>query len=172
MPLNFIKLDKKRVITSTEALELKEVPKHMIVIGGGVIGMELGSVYARLGSKITVVEFLDSIIPTMDRTMGKELVKVSKKLGFEFLLKHKVTEVKATAKGVALKAENDKGEIVDLSGDYCLVSIGRRPYTEGLGLENVSRRLNLLYPNAHLLEINYTDNLYRVNLSIDLKNST
>ena len=135
--LPFITLDKKRVITSTEALELKEVPKHMIIIGGGVIGMELGSVYARLGAKITVVEFLDSIIPTMDRTMGKELQKVSKKLGFEFLLKHKVTEVKANAKGVSLKAENSKGEIVDLSGDYCLVSIGRRAYTDGLGLEKI-----------------------------------
>ncbi len=96
--LPFIKLDKKRVITSTEALHLKEVPKHMIIIGGGVIGMEIGSVFARLGSKITVVEFLDSIIPTMDTTMGKELQKATKKLGFEFYIGHKVIEVAAKGK--------------------------------------------------------------------------
>ncbi|MEQ9426121.1 MAG: dihydrolipoyl dehydrogenase [Cyclobacteriaceae bacterium] len=135
--LPFIKIDKKRVITSTEALKLKEIPKHMIIIGGGVIGMELGSVYARLGSKITVVEFLDSIIPTMDKTMGKELQKATKKLGFEFLLSHKVYEVKTSAKEVVVKAESTKGEKVEVKGDYCLVSIGRRAYTDGLGLDKV-----------------------------------
>lgn len=135
--LPFIKLDKQRVITSTEALNLKETPKHMIIIGGGVIGMELGSVYARLGSKITVVEFFDSIIPTMDVTMGKELQKATKKLGFDFFLGHKVFEVTAKGKTVTVKAENKKGENVEIKGDYCLVSIGRRPYTDGLGLENV-----------------------------------
>jgi dihydrolipoamide dehydrogenase len=135
--LPFIKIDKKRVITSTEALELKEVPKHMIVIGGGVIGMELGSVYARLGAKVSVVEFLDNLIPSMDSTMGKELQKSLKKLGFDLYLSHKVTDVKSTAKQVTITAENEKGETLDLKGDYCLVSIGRKPYTEGLGLENV-----------------------------------
>ncbi len=135
--LPFIKIDKKRVITSTEALELKEVPKHMIVIGGGVIGMELGSVYARLGAEVSVVEFMDEIIPTMDRTMGKELRRSLKKLGFNFYLGHKVTEVTSKGKTVTIKAENKKGELVDIKGDYCLVSIGRRPYTDGLGLENV-----------------------------------
>ncbi len=135
--LPFIELDKKRVITSTEALNLTEIPKHMIVIGGGVIGMELGSVYARLGSKVSVVEFLDSLIPTMDKTMGKELQKVAKKLGFDFYLKHKVTAVGVKGKNVTVTAETQKGESVDIKGDYCLVSIGRRPYTEGLGLENV-----------------------------------
>src|SRR5690606_4424153 len=86
-----VNIDKKRIITSTEALELKEVPKHMVIIGGGVIGLELGSVYARLGAKISVVEYTDSLIPTMDRALGKELQKVLKKLGFEFYFKHKVT---------------------------------------------------------------------------------
>ncbi len=133
--LPFIELDKERVITSTEALELKEVPKHMIVIGGGVIGMELGSVYARLGAKVSVVEFLDSLIPSMDKTMGKELQKSLKGLGFEFFLKHKVTGVEKKGKEVTVTAESDKGETVSLKGDYCLVSIGRRPYTEGLNLE-------------------------------------
>lgn len=135
--LPFIQIDKKRIITSTEALELKEIPKHFIVIGGGVIGMELGSVYARLGSEVSVVEFMDDIIPSMDGTMGRELKKSLKKLGFNFYLGHKVTEVKGTAKTVTVKAENKKGETVEIKGDYCLVSIGRKPYTEGLGLENV-----------------------------------
>lgn len=135
--LPFIDIDKKRVITSTEALNLKEVPKNMIIIGGGVIGMELGSVYARLGAKVTVVEFLDRLIPGMDSTMSKELQKVLKKLGFEFYFKHKVTGVKSTAKTVTVTAETPKGDTIDLKGDYCLVSIGRRAYTEGLGLEKV-----------------------------------
>lgn len=135
--LPFIKIDKKRVITSTEALELKEIPKHLVVIGGGVIGLELGSVYARLGSKVSVVEYMDSIIPTMDSTLGRELKKVLGKLGFEFYLKHKVTEVKGTAKTVTVKAESPKGETIELKGDYCLVSVGRKPYTEGLGLDKV-----------------------------------
>ncbi len=133
--LPFIKIDKKRIITSTEALELTEVPKHMIVIGGGVIGMELGSVYARLGAKVSVVEFLDSIIPTMDATMGKELQKSLKGLGMEFYLSHKVTAVEAKGKEVTVTAETSKGETVSIKGDYCLVSIGRKAYTEGLALD-------------------------------------
>jgi dihydrolipoamide dehydrogenase len=137
-PLPFAAFDKKRIISSTEALELKEIPKHMIVIGGGVIGMELGSVYARLGTKITVVEFLDSLIPTMDGTMGKELLKVAKKLGMDVFLGHKVTAVENKGAEVVVKAEpKNGGAALEFKGDYCLVSIGRRPYTEGLGLEKV-----------------------------------
>lgn len=135
--LPFIKLDKKRIITSTEALELKEVPKHMVIIGGGIIGMELGSVYARLGAKITVLEFLDRLIPGMDGTMGKELQRSLRKLGFDIKVSHKVTAVSAKGKEVTVTAENKKGESIEVKGDYCLVSIGRRAYTEGLGLENV-----------------------------------
>jgi dihydrolipoamide dehydrogenase len=133
--LPFTKLDKDRVITSTEALKLKEIPKHLVVIGGGVIGLELGSVYARLGAKVSVIEFMDSLIPTMDRTLGKELQKSLKKIGFEFYLKHKVTAVENVGNEVTVKAENTKGEIVEVTGDYVLVSIGRRPYTEGLNAE-------------------------------------
>ncbi len=140
--LPFITLDKERVITSTEALELKEVPKHMIVIGGGVIGVELGSVYARLGAKVTVVEFLDSLIPTMDSTMGKELQKSLKGLGFEFHLGTKVTAVEKKGKTVTIKAENKKGEQVEIKGDYCLVSIGRRPYTDNLGLDKAGVKMD------------------------------
>jgi len=137
-PLPFAPFDKKRIISSTEALELKEVPKHLIVIGGGVIGMELGSVYARLGAKVTVVEFLDSIIPTMDGSLGKELLKVTKKLGMEFYLGHKVTSVENKGEEVVLKAEpKNGGAAIELKGDYCLVSVGRRPYTDGLNLEKV-----------------------------------
>jgi dihydrolipoamide dehydrogenase len=136
-PLPFAPFDKKRIISSTEALTLKEVPSHLIVIGGGVIGMELGSVYARLGSKVTVVEFLDSLIPTMDGTMGKELQKVAKKMGMDIYLGHKVTSVENKGKEVLVKAEAKDGKVLDLKGDYCLVSIGRRPYTEGLGLDKV-----------------------------------
>jgi dihydrolipoamide dehydrogenase len=137
-PLPFAPFDKKRIISSTEALELKEIPKHLIVIGGGVIGMELGSVYVRIGSKVTVVEFLDNLIPTMDGTMGKELVKVAKKLGMDLFLGHKVTAVENKGKEVLIKAEpKSGGAAIELKGDYCLVSIGRRPYTEGLGLDKI-----------------------------------
>jgi dihydrolipoamide dehydrogenase len=140
--LPFIPVDKQRIITSTEALELKEIPKHMVIIGGGVIGLELGSVYARLGAKITVIEFLDSIIPTMDKSLGKELQRVLKKtLGFEFYFQHKVTGATNTGAGVTVTAENPKGETVTFEGDYCLVSIGRKPYTDGLGLENAGVQL-------------------------------
>jgi dihydrolipoamide dehydrogenase len=133
--LPFIQLDKERIITSTEALNLKEVPKNLIVIGGGVIGLELGSVYARLGAKVHVVEFMDSIIASMDSTMGKELQKVLKKLGMEFYLGHKVKEVTRNGNSVTVKADNKKGEEVALEGDYVLVAVGRKPYTDNLGLD-------------------------------------
>lgn len=132
-----INIDKKRIITSTEALTLTEVPKHLILIGGGVIGLELGSVYARLGAKVSVVEYFDSIIATMDSTMGKELTKSLKKLGMEFYLGHKVTGATVKGKEVTVSAENKKGENIELKGDYCLVAVGRTAYTEGLGLENI-----------------------------------
>lgn len=140
--LPFITIDKKRVITSTEALKMEEIPKHLIVIGGGVIGLELGSVYGRLGSKVSVVEFMDSIIPTMDRTMGKELQKSLKKIGFEFYLSHKVKEVTAKGKTVTVKADNSKGEELKLEGDYVLVSVGRKPYTDNLGLDKAGVKLD------------------------------
>ncbi|WP_080058901.1 dihydrolipoyl dehydrogenase [Spirosoma aerolatum] len=128
-------IDKKRVITSTEALSLKEIPKHLIVIGAGVIGAELGSVYARIGAKVSFVEFFDSMIPTMDKTMGKELQKVIKKLGADFYFSHKVTKVENKGDEVVVSMDTPKGEQTTLTGDYCLVSVGRRPYTEGLNLE-------------------------------------
>lgn len=134
--------DKERILTSTEALNLKEVPKKMIVVGGGVIGLELGSVFGRLGSEITVLEFLDSIIAGMDRTMGKELQKVLKKEGFQFKYRHKVQKVENTGKGVKVTARDDKDQEVIFEADYCLVSVGRKSYTEGLGLENIGLKPN------------------------------
>lgn len=138
-----IVIDKKRIITSTEALEMTEVPKNLIIIGGGVIGLELGSVYGRLGSKVTVVEFMDRIIPGMDGSLSKELQRVLKKnLGFEFLLKHKVIGVKNEGKGVTISVQNNKEETLEIKGDYCLVSVGRKPYTENLGLEKIGLKLD------------------------------
>lgn len=131
-----ITIDKKRVITSTEALNLEQIPESMVVIGGGVIGLELGSVFARLGTKISVVEYMDRLIPTMDGTMSKELQKVLSKLGFEYHFNHKVTGVKATAKKVTVSAESKDGKALSLDAEYCLVAVGRRPYTDNLGLEN------------------------------------
>jgi dihydrolipoamide dehydrogenase len=131
-----VPIDKKRIITSTEALNLTEVPKTMIVIGGGVIGMELGSVYARLGTKIIVVEFMDRLIASMDASLGKELQKVLKKLDFDFHFSHKVTGATVKGKEVVVTAEDKDGKKIELKAEYCLMSVGRKPYTEGLGLEN------------------------------------
>lgn len=133
--LPFIKLDKDRIITSTEALKLKEVPKHLVIIGGGVIGIELGQVYLRLGAQVSVVEFMDRIIPGMDASLSKELTKVLKKQGMKFYTSHKVQSVERAGDVVTVKAENAKSEIISLEGDYALVSVGRRPYTDGLNAE-------------------------------------
>ena len=134
--LPFAKTDKKRIITSTEALELKEIPKHLLIIGGGVIGLELGSVYKRLGSEVTVIEYMDRITPTMDSALSRELAKVLRKQGMKFHTSTKVTEVTNNGDNVSLKAEDKKGEELNLEGDYVLVAVGRSPYTDGLGLEN------------------------------------
>ena len=131
-----VTIDKQRIITSTEALKLPEIPKHLIVIGAGVIGAEMGSVYARLGSKVSFVEYAGGMIPTMDGTMGKELQKAVRKLGAEFYFNHKVTGVENKGDKVLVRAENNKGGLLELEADYCLVAIGRRPYTDGLALEN------------------------------------
>ena len=155
-PMSFpsMPLDKTRVITSTEALKLTEIPKHMIIIGAGVIGAELGSVYARLGAKVSFVEFADSMIPTMDKTMGKELQKSIKKLGADFYFNHKVTKVENTGSEVVVSVETPKGETITMTGDYCLVSVGRKPYTDGLNLEAAGLAVDQrgkIEVDAHLL---------------------
>ncbi|MGB1308425.1 MAG: dihydrolipoyl dehydrogenase, partial [Oceanihabitans sp.] len=151
--LPFIKLDKERVITSTEALKLTEIPKHLIVIGGGVIGLELGQVYKRLGAEVTVVEYMDRIVPTMDAGVSKELNKVLKKQKFKINASHKVKSVERNGDEVIVKADNKKGEEVTFTGDYCLVSVGRHAYTEGLNTEAAGVKLTdrgLVDVNEHL----------------------
>ncbi|WP_413513214.1 dihydrolipoyl dehydrogenase [Myroides odoratus] len=139
--LPFIQLDKERVITSTEALKLPEVPKHLIIIGGGVIGLELGQVYLRLGAQVSVVEFADRILPTMDGAVSKELTKVLKKQGMKFYTSHKVQGVVREGDVVKVSAEDKKGEIITLEGDYTLVAVGRRPYTDGLNADKAGVKL-------------------------------
>ena len=140
--LPFAKIDKERVITSTEALKLKEIPKHLIIIGGGVIGLELGQVYKRLGSEVTVVEYMDRIIPSMDKGLSKELAKVLKKQKFKINTSHKVASVKRVDDRVSVQAENKKGETVTFEWDYCLVSVGRSAYTVGLNSDAAGVQLN------------------------------
>ncbi len=136
-PLPSVTVDKKRIVTSDEAISLKEVPKHFIVIGGGVIGVELGSVYARLGSKVTIIEYMDRLIPTMDKDLGKALQRSFKNLDVHFEFNTMVTGAKVTKNNVELTAKTKDGKEKSFTGDYVLVSIGRRPNTENLGLENL-----------------------------------
>jgi len=151
--LPFIKIDKERIITSTEALKLKEVPKHLVIIGGGVIGIELGQVYLRLGAQVSVVEFMDRIIPGMDASLSKELTKVLKKQGMKFYVSHKVKSVDRKGDTVTVQAENAKGETITLEGDYSLVSVGRRPYTDGLNADKAGVKISdkgMVEVNDHL----------------------
>lgn len=161
--LPFITIDKERIITSTEALKLKEVPKHLIVIGGGVIGLELGQVYLRLGAQVSVVEYLDRIIPGMDAALSKELTKVLKKQGMKFYTSHKVKSVERSGENVTVQAENAKGELITLEGDYSLVSVGRRPYTDGLNAEKAGVKITergQIEVNDHLQTS--TSNIYAI----------
>ncbi len=137
LDLPFAKIDKTKIISSTEALALKNVPKELVVIGAGVIGCEMGSVFARLGTKVRIVEFLNSAIPTMDLTMGKELGKSLKNIGIELYFGHKVKAVDTKSKKVSVTAETPGGDDIELLGDYCLMAVGRKPYTDKLGLESV-----------------------------------
>ena len=134
--------DKKRIITSTEALSLEKVPEKLIVIGGGVVGLELGSVYNRLGSVVQVVEYLDRLIPGMDLSLGKEVQRLLKKQGMEFFLSHTVQSAAVKGKSVTVVAINKNGEKVEFSGDYCLVAVGRRPYSDNLGLDDIGIALD------------------------------
>jgi dihydrolipoamide dehydrogenase len=135
-PLAGVEVDHERILDSTSALELDKVPGHMVVIGGGVIGLELGSVWRRLGAKVTVVEYLDQLLPGMDGDVRKEAAKIFKKQGFEIRTGSKVTKAEKKGKGVALTVEPAKGGAAEtIEADVVLVSIGRRPNTEGLGLD-------------------------------------
>jgi dihydrolipoamide dehydrogenase len=137
-PLPGVEVDQKQIVTSTGALSLAKVPKHMAIIGGGVIGLEIGSIWARFGAKITVVEFLDRILPTNDGEVSKQFQRILKKQQFEFRLSTKVIGAKKTKTGVTLTmvpAAGGKEETI--KADVVLLSIGRTPYTEGLGLDTV-----------------------------------
>ena len=140
--LPFAKIDKKRIISSTEALKLKEIPKKLIVIGGGVIGLELGQVYSRLGSEVSVIEYSDKITPFMDGAVSKELLRIFKKQKIKFYLSHKVTSVTSEKNSISVNAEDSNGSNVNFEGDYCLVSVGRKPYTDGLNLSSVGINTN------------------------------
>lgn len=140
--LPFIKLDKKRIITSTEALSLKEIPKHLVVIGGGAIGLELGQVYRRLGAEVSVVEYMDRIIPTMDAAQSKDLTRALRKQGVKFYLSHQVSAVTKKGKEITVTATDKKDKEVKITGDYCLVSVGRKPFTEGLKAENAGLKIS------------------------------
>ncbi len=135
--LPFINIDKHRIITSTEALSLSEIPKSLTIIGAGVIGLELGQVYNRLGSEVNVIEYSEKITPFMDNDISKELLKIFKKEKINFYLSSKVFDVNSNESSVIVKAENNSGEILEFVSDYCLVSVGRKPYTENLGLSSV-----------------------------------
>jgi dihydrolipoamide dehydrogenase len=148
--LPFITIDKERIITSTEALKLPEIPKHLIVIGGGVIGLELGQVYRRLGAEVSVVEFMDRIIPTMDGAQSKELMKAMKKQGVKFYVSHKVSAVERKKNEITVTATDKKDKQVTFTGDYCLVSVGRHPYTDGLNAENAGIKMT----ERGLIEVN------------------
>jgi dihydrolipoamide dehydrogenase len=142
-PLPGVEVDQKVIVDSTGALAIPKVPEHMVVIGGGVIGLELGSVWRRLGAKVTVVEFLDQILPGMDGEVRKEAAKLFKKQGFEYKLSTKVTG--ATVKGgkATLTLEPAAGGAAEtLEADAVLVAIGRRPNTEGLGLDAIGLKTN------------------------------
>ena len=144
-PLQGVKIDEKLVVSSTGALEFDSVPKHLLIVGAGIIGLELGSVWARLGAEVTVVEFLDRITPGVDEEVAKQFQRILQKQGFKFLLGKKVTEVKPLKASVKVTIEpaQSEGEAETLSVDKVLVSIGRRPYTEGLGLESVGVQLDV-----------------------------
>ena len=138
-----VEVDEKQVVSSTGALSLPQVPKHLVVVGGGYIGLEMGSVWRRLGAEVTVVEFLDRITPNMDNEVGKQLQRVLQKAGFKFMLGTKVVAAKKDKSGVTLTLEPAQGgDRTELKADVVLVAIGRRPYTDGLGLETVSVQLD------------------------------
>lgn len=143
MPLPGVDVDEKRIVSSTGALDLAEVPKTMVVIGGGYIGLEMGSVWQRLGTQVTVVEFLDRIMPGMDGEVSKQMQRILKKQGIDFRLGTKVTAAKAGKTGVKLTLEPAKGgDSTTLEAAVVLLSIGRKPHTEGLGLETVGVKLD------------------------------
>lgn len=137
-----VEIDKDRIITSTEALSLSAKPDSMVIIGGGVIGVEMASIFARIGVKITIIEYADSLIPTMDKELGKELQKVLTKTGITVLVSQKVQSARNNGESVTVKYLDQTNAEKEISAEYCLVAVGRKPFTEGLGLENTKIELD------------------------------
>ncbi len=154
-PIPGIEVDEKLIVTSTGALELDKVPAKMVVIGGGVIGLEMASVWSRLGSEVTVIEYMDRLCPTMDTDVSKEFKKILEKQGIKFKLSTKVTSAKTEKKAVNLVLEPAAGgEQEKMTVDIVLLSVGRRPYTAGLALENAGIKLDergRIPTDAHLM---------------------
>jgi dihydrolipoamide dehydrogenase len=140
--LPFLPFDERKVISSTGALNMEQIPKEMLVVGAGVIGVELGSVYSRLGTKVTFIEFLDRICPTLDESLSKELQKLLERQGMQFNLSSKVSSAQISEKQITLKVSMPDQSTKEMAGDVVLVSIGRKPYTQGLGLEKVGVQQN------------------------------
>ncbi len=152
-PLPGVAIDQQRIVDSTGALELPEVPEHLVVIGGGVIGLELGSVWRRLGAKVTVVEYLDQILPGMDREVRTDATKIFKKQGFEIRTGTKVTKVERNGSGASVTVEPAQGGPAEtIEADVVLVSIGRRPHTDGLALERAGVQVN----NRGMIEVDHS----------------
>ena len=137
-----VNIDKKRIITSTEALSLEQKPKSIVIIGGGVIGVEFASIYARIGVEVTIIEYADSLIPTMDKDLGKELKKIFSKQHINILLNHKVQSATNNGKNTTIKYLDASNIIQEITADYCLVAVGRKAYTESLGLENTKIKID------------------------------
>jgi len=137
-----VSIDKTRIISSTEALSLPAKPESISIIGGGVIGAEFASIFARIGTKVTILEYADSLIPTMDKDLGKELKKLFTRQGIDILLSHKVQSVSNNGKSTTVKFLDSNDQQQQITTDYTLVAVGRKPYTEGLGLENTSISLD------------------------------
>lgn len=151
-PLRGVEFDKKRIVSSTEALELEELPKELLVVGAGVIGLEMGSVWARLGSKVKIIEYGDACLPGMDKHIQRQMKKSMEAMGCEFYFKTGITEGSVVGDKVQLAGKTQDGNDVSFEGDYCLVAIGRRPYTDNLGLENVGIALDqrgFIQVNSH-----------------------
>ena len=161
--LPFVKIDKKRIITSTQALDLNEIPKKLLIVGAGVIGLELGQVYSRLGSEVKIIEYADKITPFMDSSVSKELIKIFKKQKISFFLSHEVKKIQNNGDEVLVDALDKDSNNISFTGDYCLVSVGRKAYTDGLGLENVglnTDKYGKIIVNDHLQTD--VDNIYAI----------
>ena len=161
--LPFVKIDKKRIITSTQALDLNEIPKKLLIIGAGVIGLELGQVYSRLGSEVKIIEYADKITPFMDSSVSKELIKIFKKQKISFFLSHEVKKIQNNGDKVLVDALDKNSNNISFTGDYCLVSVGRKAYTDGLGLENIglnTDKYGKIIVNDHLQTD--VDNIYAI----------